>query len=385
LAISATIQGATPLVFEGGTAGDFETSFAITNPSADRTITFPDATLTVNAAANISGATLASNVLTSSLTTVGTIGAGTWQGTAIASAYIAADAITGAKIADDAIDSEHYTDASVDFAHIQNVAANSILGRNANSSGVLSEVALATTQILIGDGTGFTAAALSGDATMTNAGVVTVADDAITLAKMASGTDGNIISFDASGNPVAVATGTDGQVLTSAGAGAPPAFEDAAAGGAISNIQSWYKDSNTTVSSNTATLLSGWSEQSETWYGEIGTAMAESSGIWTFPETGLWKIEFKGKCAGSGSTARFVSAEFYVTTDNSTYAQEASTLTTLAHASGYVAPVVSMLLDVSNVTNVKIKLYTYSQDVSTVISSGSLGSAVTFTRVGVAD
>ena len=65
--------------------------------------------------------------------------------------------------------------AAVDFAHIQNVAANSILGRNANSSGVLSEVALATTQILIGDGTGFTAAALSGDATMTNGGVVTVA------------------------------------------------------------------------------------------------------------------------------------------------------------------------------------------------------------------
>jgi hypothetical protein len=122
-------------------------------------------------------------------------------------------------------------DASVDFAHIQNVAANSILGRNANSSGVLSEVALATTQILIGDGTGFTAAALSGDATMTNAGVVTVADDAITLAKLNGGTAGNIIAYDASGDPVAVATGTDGQVLTSAGAGAPPAFEDAAAGG----------------------------------------------------------------------------------------------------------------------------------------------------------
>jgi len=136
------------------------------------------------------------NVVTGSLiTTLGTISAGVWQGTAIASGYIAADAITGAKIADDAIDSEHYTDgsidnahiaddaidsehyadASIDFAHIQNVAANSILGRNANSSGVLSEVALATTQILIGDGTGFTAAALSGDATMTNAGVVSLA------------------------------------------------------------------------------------------------------------------------------------------------------------------------------------------------------------------
>jgi hypothetical protein len=56
-----------------------------------------------------------------------------------------------------------------------------------------------------------------------------IADDAVTLAKMAPGTDGNIISYDASGNPVAIATGNDGQVLTSAGAGAPPAFETAAA------------------------------------------------------------------------------------------------------------------------------------------------------------
>ena len=104
---------------------------------------------------------------------------------AVTTAKINADAITGAKIADDAINSEHYTDASIDFAHIQNVAANSILGRNANSSGVLSEVALATTQILIGDGTGFTAAALSGDVTMDNAGAVTIASNAVEQAMLA--------------------------------------------------------------------------------------------------------------------------------------------------------------------------------------------------------
>ena len=50
----------------------------------------------------------------------------------------------------------------------------------------------------------------------------TVPDNAITLAKMASGTDGNIISYDTSGNPVAVATGSAGQFLKSAGAGAVP-------------------------------------------------------------------------------------------------------------------------------------------------------------------
>jgi hypothetical protein len=58
----------------------------------------------------------------------------------------------------------------------------------------------------------------------------TVADNAITLAKLAGGTDGNIISYDTSGNPVAVATGSDGQVLTSSGAGAVCAFETLSAG-----------------------------------------------------------------------------------------------------------------------------------------------------------
>ncbi len=61
-------------------------------------------------------------------------------------------------------------------------------------------------------------------------------DDSVTLAKMAAGTDGQIITYDASGNPTAVGPGSDGQVLTSTGAGSPPAFE-AAAGGAWTFIQ----------------------------------------------------------------------------------------------------------------------------------------------------
>ena len=49
-------------------------------------------------------------------------------------------------------------------------------------------------------------------------------DDSVGLSQMAGGTDGNLITFDASGNPAYVATGSSGQVLTSAGAGAPPTF-----------------------------------------------------------------------------------------------------------------------------------------------------------------
>jgi hypothetical protein len=55
--------------------------------------------------------------------------------------------------------------------------------------------------------------------------------DAVSLAKMKAGVDGNIISYDASGNVVAIATGSDSQVLTSTGAGSPPAFEALPAGG----------------------------------------------------------------------------------------------------------------------------------------------------------
>lgn len=47
----ATFQTAagSPLVFEGATADAFETTFAITDPTADRTITFPDASITLAA------------------------------------------------------------------------------------------------------------------------------------------------------------------------------------------------------------------------------------------------------------------------------------------------------------------------------------------------
>ncbi len=63
----------------------------------------------------------------------------------------------------------------------------------------------------------------------------TLPDDAVSLAKMASGTAGNLITYDASGNPAAVATGTATHVLTSNGAGAAPTFQ-AATGPTASNI-----------------------------------------------------------------------------------------------------------------------------------------------------
>ena len=65
-----------------------------------------------------------------------------------------------------------------------------------------------------------------------------MADNAIGLAELAGGTDGNLITFDASGDPAFVATGSDGQVLTSTGAGSAPAFEALPASGKVAQIVS---------------------------------------------------------------------------------------------------------------------------------------------------
>jgi hypothetical protein len=68
--------------------------------------------LTGNVTGNVTGtvATATQNSITTmtGLTSVGTIGTGVWQGTKIASGYIA----------DDAINSQHYANASIDTAHI---------------------------------------------------------------------------------------------------------------------------------------------------------------------------------------------------------------------------------------------------------------------------
>jgi hypothetical protein len=75
-------------------------------------------------------------------------------------------------------------DDAVTLAKIENIAANSLLVNDSGSTAGLSALTLTSAQIMIGDGAGFTAAPLSVDVTMTNAGVVTIADDAVTYAKM---------------------------------------------------------------------------------------------------------------------------------------------------------------------------------------------------------
>jgi len=67
----------------------------------------------------------------------------------------------------------------------------------------------------------------------------TIADKSISYTKLADGTDGNLITWDASGVAALVATGTATHVLTSNGAGAAPTFQAAGSGTVTSVAQSF--------------------------------------------------------------------------------------------------------------------------------------------------
>lgn len=79
---------------------------------------------------------------------------------------------------------------------------------------------------------------LTGDVTGSGTGtfVATIADNAVGLTEMTGWTAGNLITYDAAGDPAHVATGTSTQVLTSNGAGAAPTFEDSGTGGVTNTV-----------------------------------------------------------------------------------------------------------------------------------------------------
>jgi len=113
---------------------------------------------------------------------------------AVGTSELAADCVTAAEIGDDVINSEHYAAASIDNEHL--------------------------------------------------------ADNAVGLAEMASGTDGELITYDGSGDPIAVPVGTATHVLTSNGAGNTPTFQAPAGGGAT--IVHTFSNTTTTAYAGTA-------------------------------------------------------------------------------------------------------------------------------------
>jgi len=92
------------------------------------------------------------------------------------------------------------------------------------------------TSVPVNQGTGILPDAsmpnLTGDVTTVEGAVATtIAAKAVDVAMLADGTDGELITWSATGVAAVVATGSNNEILTSNGAGTAPTFQAAAAGG----------------------------------------------------------------------------------------------------------------------------------------------------------
>jgi hypothetical protein len=80
----------------------------------------------------------------------------------------------------------------------------------------------------------------------------------------------------------------------------------------------WRQTADRTGSATDYELTSNWERVDDATIGFIGTGMSESSGIFTFPQTGIYKITFSLEVQNS-TTTDGVQAIIKATTNNSSY------------------------------------------------------------------
>jgi cytoskeletal protein CcmA (bactofilin family) len=156
---------------------------------------------------------LGSAVVTSSLTSVGTIGTGTWQGTAIADIYLETIATAG-KVSNSATTADSANTASAIVARDAsgNFSAGTITAALTGNADTATKLSSTRTFAVTGDITGTVSSDLTGGASITTAiaaGVVVNADinasAAIAHSKLANITAGQVLLGNASNVPTATA------------------------------------------------------------------------------------------------------------------------------------------------------------------------------------
>lgn len=114
-----------------------------------------------------------------------------------------------------------------------------------NNASVTANTAKVTNATHTGDVTGATA--------------LTIANKAVEVVMLDDGTDGELITWDASGVSATVSTGSIDQVLTSNGAGSAPTFKNATGGGDSSfvtiQVDSIYSFNNSIIDFDTSTMV----------------------------------------------------------------------------------------------------------------------------------
>ena len=174
--------------------------------------------------------------------------------------------------------------------------------------------------------------------------------------------------------------------ITGSGATAVGQLEYADVSGGITMADQWRITSNVATSNSISYLTSGWERVDGSGQGTLtgSGGMTESGGIFTFPSTGIYLVEWQGYFEDTGSSAT-ITTQVHVTTDNNSYNRRATSINHISDISSYTYGFVSTqtLVDVTNTTNVKVKLAVSSEGSVALDSSSSENrNCATFIRLG---
>ena len=155
-------------------------------------------------------------------------------------------------------------------------------------------------------------------------------------------------------------------------------------GGGITMADQWRY---TTATAGDGDLTSNLERNDNTGFGQLGTGMTESSGVFTFPSTGIYLISFGASFYNASGDSRFNRANIKVTTNNSSYSTVARGVTShnvIASSFTYSGAFTQYQLDVTDTSNVKVMFNRDVQENNTYIEGDTdmNKTIMTFIRLG---
>ena len=132
-------------------------------------------------------------------------------------------------------------------------------------------------------------------------------------------------------------------------------------------------------------ITANWERVDTDGFNYIGTGMSESSGIFTFPSTGIYFINFRATAYTSGGSSAFILGRQLTTLDNSTYNQSAASYLSCYADGTYSNLNTNFIFDVTNTTTHKIKFQLGQNQANTpnfVGDTGQTYTGATFIRLG---
>ena len=150
----------------------------------------------------------------------------------------------------------------------------------------------------------------------------------------------------------------------------------------ITNAQQWRVTSDFTGDADPIT--SNWEQADSDSPGIIGDAMSQSSGVFTFPSTGIYYIAFQVSARNPSSSSLYQSNVIGATTDNSSFSSAAEDHLSIYAANSYGNSNTAFLFDVTNTSTHKVRFSVSDQSNNTITlgDSNNHRTGVTFIRLG---